>query len=211
MKQVVLETKKRESQGKGSAKKIRKTGFVPAVLYGKGTDPVNIEVPEKDFSKGLSKYGMNALFNIKVGADSYTTMISEIQKAPLTKQIFHVDFHKIALDSMITTEVPVRLEGESRGVRAGGVLEHTLWNLEIEVLPLEIPEAIVIDVTSLDLDSEIRVKDLTLPKGVTSLSAPDLVVVAVKSQREESEEADLFAEPSAEPEVIKKGKEDKED
>ena len=210
MKQVVLETKKREGQGKGSAKKMRKTGFVPGVLYGKGIDPVNIEIPEKDFAKGLSRYGMNTLFNIKMGSESHTTMVSEIQKAPLTKQIFHVDFHKIALDVMVSAEVPIRLEGDSKGVKAGGILEQSLWSLEIEVLPLEIPEAITVDITSLGLDDEIRVNALTLPKGVTALSSPDTVVASVKAQREEAEGEDLFAEATAEPEVIKKGKEDKE-
>ncbi len=209
MKQVILETKKRETSGKSAAKKSRKNGFVPAVVYGKETDALNIEIPERDFSKGLSRHGMNTLFSIKIGSETHTAMVSEVQRAPLTKEIFHVDFHKIALDAMITTTVPVKLEGESKGVKSGGILEQLLWNIEIEVLPLEIPECIMVDITGLDINQEFRVKDLKV-KGFKITSPMEDLVVAVHSQTEEEESTDIFAEPSAEPEVIKKGKEDKE-
>jgi len=208
MKQIILEAKKRETHGKSSAKKIRQSGFVPAVLYGKDMAALSLEIPEKDFSKGLSKYGSNALFNIKVGAEAYITMVTEVQRAPLSKKTFHIDFHKISLDTTVSAMIPIRLEGESKGVKAGGTLEQYLWNLEIEVLPLEIPEHIILDVTSLELDGEFRVKDLTAPKGAKIITSEDEVVVAVKTQREE-EAQDLFADTSVEPEVIKKGKEDK--
>lgn len=209
MKQVLLETSLREGKGKKLAKKLRKSGMVPAVIYGKDFEAMSIEIPEKDFSRGLTTHGTNALFNIKIGENSYTAIVHEVQRAPLSKEIFHVDFYKVSLDTKIQTSVPIKLEGESRGVKAGGILEQIMWELQIEVLPLEIPEHIVVDVTSLNIDSEIRVKEISCPENITIVSDPEEVVVAVKTLRAEEEVAET-EEAAAEPEVIKKGKEEEE-
>ena len=210
MKQVVIETRKRDGHGKSAAKRARNSGFIPAVVYANNFDALNVEIAEKDFTKGLSTHGVNTLFNIKIGADSHTAMVREVQRAPLTKKIFHVDFHKISLDTKITTTVPVKLEGESKGVKMGGILEHMMWDLEIEVLPLEIPENIIVDIKPLGLDEELRVRDLKVSDNIKILSDPDEVVVAVHTPKgEEDASADILAsDTAAEPEVIKKGKEE---
>ena len=144
-------------------------------------------------------------------------MIAEIQRDPLGKRILHVDFNKISLDTKVSAEVRVHIQGEPRGVKRGGILEHILWTLEIESLPLSIPEEIVVNVTGLDLEESISIKDLTPPEGVAFLGDPDAIIAIVHAPRtveeikEGAEEEIVSAEPeSSQPQLIKKGKEEEE-
>lgn len=221
MKQVTLDAKIRDKKGKKYCKKVRRTGIIPAILYGKGFESVSIEVPEKEFRKAIATHaGQNVILELLMagnGENSQLAMIAEIQKDPLGLLITHIDFHKISLDTKVTAEIPVHLHGESAGVKRGGILDHVTWTIEVEALPMAIPDGIDLNVSSLDFEDSITIKDIIPPEGVTVLGDPDAVVVIVHPPRTEAEvtvapEAELVtgAEKSAEPEVIKRGKEEKE-
>lgn len=210
MKQVAIEAKKREL-GKKNVKKVRNEGGIPCVVYGKNIESFCISINCLDFEKKLNAHGMNALFNLKVNSDSYIAMISEIQRDPVSRNIKHIDFHNISLDATVEVTVPIRLEGDCKGVRSGGILEQVMWELDIETLPANVPEAIEVDISNLALEEEIRVGDIAVPEGIAVLSPADEVVALVfapKSQEEETES--IGDEAAAEPQVIKKGKEEKE-
>lgn len=219
MKQVTLETKIREGIGKEHCKKLRQNALIPAVLYGKDTSPVTLTVPERDFKKILAS-GSNVLIELKLdqnGGASHLAMVTEIQKDPLGKKIQHIDFHKVSLDTKVTATVPIHIVGEPVGVKtAGGVLEHMLWAIDIETLPLSIPNNINVNVAHLGIEDSFTVKDLNLPELITVLNDPNEVIAIVHAPRAAettgTAEAPVAAisASAATPEVVKKGKEEKE-
>jgi len=218
MKQVTLETTIREGIGKEHCKKLRQNALIPAVLYGKDTSPVTLTVPEREFKKILAS-GSNVLIELKIdqnGGASHLAMVTEIQKDPLGKKIHHVDFHKVSLDTKVSATIPIHIVGEPAGVKSGGgVLEHMLWEIDIETLPLSIPNNITVNVAHLGIDDSITVKDLNLPEIITVLNDPGEVIAIVHAPRTseaaEGEAAAGVVSPSAStPEIIKKGKEEKE-
>lgn len=207
MKQIAIEAKKRET-GKRSVNAIRKNGGVPCVVYGKDIESYCVSVDGLAFEKLLNAHGMNALFNLKTEDDSCVAMIADIQRDPVSRIIRHVDFHNVSLDEAVEVTVPVHIEGDSVGVRAGGILEQIMWEIDIEALPMNVPEHIVIDVTNLGLGQEFRVSDVKAGEGITVKSPADEIVVLVAAPKTEEEPSET--EETAEPEVIKKGKEDSE-
>lgn len=217
MKQVTLEVKTREGIGKEHCKKLRKAALIPAVLYGKDTSPLTLTVPEREMRKILAS-GSNVLIDLKVdpaGGASHLAMVTEVQKDPLGKIIHHIDFHKVSLDTKVTATVPIHITGEPKGIKTGGVLEHMLWEIEIETLPLSIPNNINVNVAHLDIEDSFTVKDLNLPEIITVLNDPDEVIAIVHAPRtsETGEGEEGAAAPAAsgsQPEIIKKGKEEKE-
>lgn len=217
MKQVKLEAQKREKRGKETNKKIRKRGIVPAVLYGKDSPSMPLQVIERELKKAItSGAGYNVVIELKIngnGENSHLVMVSEVQKDPLGSQIHHVDFHRISLDKKVTATVPLHFTGEPAGVKKGGNLEHIVWSIEVETLPLNIPEHISINIAHMDIDDSLFIKDINPPQGVTILDDAEELVAIIHPPRsaEATEEAAPIGAPSAvQPEVIKKGKEEKE-
>ena len=212
MEQKVLEVAIRKEQGKRDTKQIRSEGFVPAVFYGKGQDTLSLVVPSKEIDEILhSKAGINAIINLKVKGKpklSNTAIIKEIQTHPLKPGIFHVDFKVVSLEDKITVTVPIETKGEPDGVKEGGVLDHTLWEIEIECLPTEIPESIKIDVSSLKIGDSFQVKEIKLPVA-DMVFKHDLedVVLSVMSPKVE-QEAVPEEEEIKQPEVITQKKEE---
>jgi large subunit ribosomal protein L25 len=187
-----LVAEKREGTGKGVTRKLRAAGRVPAVLYGQGVEPISLSVDSRElihlFHTGA---GTNVLVDLVVDGDAHLAMAREIQRDHIKGRFVHVDFLVVSRDQKITIGVPVRLVGDSAGVKAGGVLEHHLWEVQLECLPTNVPEAIEADVTELEIGSSLRVADLASPEGTTILTNPDDLVVAVQQPqaRVELEEA----------------------
>jgi large subunit ribosomal protein L25 len=204
-----LVAEKREGTGKGVTRKLRAAGRVPAVLYGQGLEPVALSVDSRElihlFHTGA---GTNVLVDLVVDGDAHLAMAREIQRDHIKGRFVHVDFLAVSRDQKITIDVPVRLVGESAGVKAGGVLEHHLWELQVECLPTGVPEAIEADVTELEIGDSLRVSDLAAPEGATILTNPeDLVVACQQPQaRVELEEEEAAAE-AAEGEAAEEGAE----
>lgn len=216
---LTLQAEKRETKGKNAARRLRAAGRIPAVVYGaEKNTAVDIAVDPKVLSRILhSESGVNTLISMQ-GLDGGETrvLVKEYQLDPISHRMLHADFYQVAMDKTLTLTVPVVLKGEARGVKQqGGIVDFVNREIEIEVLPGDIPEHIDIDVSELMLNQGIRVRDLQVEGAKwTPVSDGDLMIVHVVAPRaEEPTAAAAEAAPAAaaEPEVIKKGKTEKEE
>ncbi|MCM8765537.1 MAG: 50S ribosomal protein L25 [Candidatus Omnitrophica bacterium] len=216
MEEVGLLGKVRETKGK-QVNRLRKEGWVPAVVYKKGEESLPLQLPRKDLEKILhTSLGGNILISLKIEKESpsqkgksqevKTVIIKEIQRDPLTEELLHIDFQQISLTEKIMVNVPLAIVGEAVGVkRDGGILEHLLWELPIECLPTAIPEKIEVDVSQLEIGQSIYVKDLKIPEGIRVLAPPEQTVIMVEMPKVEKVE-EKVEEEVVEPEVIKQKK-----
>ena len=215
MKTFELQAKSRTPNGTSKARAVRRNEMFPAVVYGHGMKPLAIEVPGKDFLKAIhTKAGANVLITLQVEgvklAES-TCRIKEIQMNPVTDKIDHIDFMVISLTEKITVKVPVVLLHieEAPGIKEGGSLDLVHREIEVECLPTQIPEKIEIEAKEMKINDAVHVNELKLPSGVKCLIALEEVVLAIHPPREE-EVKPAEEGAAAEPEVIEKGKKEKE-
>ena len=216
MAEVTLEVSKREATGKEVAKKLRRDGKVPAVVYGAKRDPVAITVDRKSVSELIQKseHGVRSVFLLKMaGTDQQRhAMIKEITIDPISRKMTHIDFVRVLMDEKVKVTIPVHLNGTAIGVKEGGVLDFQVRELHVECLPNAIPDSIEVDVAPLGGHEYYRIKDLNIPEGVKVLDDPERVVVGVTHLKAEVVEPTAEVAAPAEPEVIKKGKpEDEKD
>jgi large subunit ribosomal protein L25 len=220
---ATLQAEKREERGKNAARRLRASNRIPAVLYGaeKGK-AVEIAVDPKVLSRILhSESGVNTLIGLDLDGSSTRVLVKEYQLDPIDHKLLHADFYQVAMDKTLTLTIPVVLKGEARGVKQqGGIVDFVNREIEIEVLPADIPEHIDIDISELMLNQGIRVRDINVEGAKwKAISDPDLMLVHVVTPRAEepapgaADAAAAAAAPvvPAEPEVIKKGKTDKEE
>ena len=209
MAEVTLEVTRREVTGKEVAKKLRRDGKVPAVVYGGHREPVAITVDRKAVSELIQKseHGIRSVFLLKMaGSDQQRhAMIKELTIDPISRKMKHIDFVRVVMDEVVRVTVPVHIVGTAISVKEGGLLDFQVRELHVECLPNVIPDSIDVDVTSLAHHEYVRVKDLKLPEGVKVSDDPERVVVGVTVARAEVSDAAADA-ATAEPEVIKKGK-----
>jgi large subunit ribosomal protein L25 len=188
---VKLEVQERESVGTTSAARLRKDGFIPGVLYGRGKKPHAIAVPERELRAALTgAHGHHAILDVVLAGQKTThaSILKDYQVDPIRGRITHFDLHEVRLDQPITAQVSIELTGESPGVKAGGVLSALVRDVAVEALPLEMPDRLVLDISGTEIGSSLRVADLTAPEGATLLDDPDMVVVSVAAPRVEVEE-----------------------
>lgn len=202
MHQVKLTAQKRVATGKETCKKMRREGFVPGVIYGREFDNVMVKVDAKELGKTLTtSAGTRVIINLEVtdkdSSEVYTTMTSQIQKDIYKKNYIHVDFHKIALDEKVHADIPVILVGEALGVKTGGVMDHILWKVPVEALPLDLPEKLEYDVTHMVENDHVTVGDLKVGQNVEFLVDDDETIAILHPPRvlslesEEGEEGEL--------------------
>jgi large subunit ribosomal protein L25 len=227
--EAVLEATARDTFGKNEARRTRRGGRVPAVMYGgsgdsAGKTAVPIAVEPKALLKILhSESGANTLISLRLAGSGETkVLVKQFQLDPLTHQVLHADFYRVAMDRVIQVTIPVIVKGEPKGVKQqGGVLELIRREIEIECLPGDIPENVEVDASELMLHQGIRVRDIAVSPKWTALSDADMMLVHVIMPKVEEVAAPAEAVAAvvttpAEPEVIKKGKkeeaeEEKED
>ncbi|HEX7879582.1 MAG TPA: 50S ribosomal protein L25 [Candidatus Eisenbacteria bacterium] len=212
---VTLNGELRGRRGKGAAREARRQGKVPGVLYGKGEEGLPINVGSKELVTVLHGHaGSNVILDVKLaGQESVDrkALIRELQKDPLSGGITHIDLMHISMTEKITVEVPVHVKGLSIGVKDyGGILEFILRTLEVECLPTDIPDEIVVDVTPLMVHDSIHVRDITVPNGKLLNDADQVVVTIVSPQVEKVAAAGEEGAAPAEPEVIGAKKKDDE-
>jgi large subunit ribosomal protein L25 len=206
--QAKLTVQTRTQVGRNAIKKVRKEGLIPGVIYGVGQEPINLEVNRRQLSTMLAHSSSeNILLELEIvdgdNKRSSLAMIQEVQHHPIQRQILHVDFHAVSATEKITAEVPIETIGEPIGVKTnGGLLEHNLRDLEVECLPGDLPDRIEVDVTGLDINQSLHVKDLKLPPGVEAVTDGDLTVVAVSAARVEEEPTEALGATPVAPEVI---------
>ena len=215
---ATLQAEKREGRGKNEARRLRATGRIPAVVYGaeKGK-AVEIAVDPKSLLRILhSESGVNSLIGLQLDGINTRVLVKEYQLDPIGHKLLHADFYQVAMDKTLTVTVPIVMKGEAKGVKQqGGIVDFVHREIEIECLPGDIPEHIAVDVTELMLNQGLRVRDLASAGAKWApVSDPDMMIVHVVALKVEEVAvvADVAAAPvaAAEPEVIKKGKPDKE-
>jgi large subunit ribosomal protein L25 len=218
---ATLKIEKRDGRGKNEARRLRVSGQIPAVLYGpKQKNALEIAVDPKSLLRILhSESGVNTLIGLEGVAESgdALVMVKEYQLDPIDHKLLHADFYQVAMDKTLAITVPVILKGEAKGVKQqGGIVDFVNREIEIEVLPADIPENITVDISELMLNQGVRVRDLqTEGAKWTSISEPEMMIVHVVAPKVEEEAPTVDAVAAAgttpaEPEVIKKGKADKE-
>ena len=222
---ATLEAVKRDGRGKNEANRLRAGGKIPAVFYGpakdgKGPQGVAVAVDPKAVLRILhSDTGANTLINLKFEGLETRVMVREYQLDPITHHLLHADFYQLAMDKAIVVTVPIVVKGESKGVKQqGGLLDFVTRDIEVECLPTNIPESIVVDVTELMLHESIRVRDLAVDPKWKAVSEGDTMLVHIVVPKAEEEPVAATADAAAataatpvEPEVIKKGKTDEKE
>ena len=223
MAEIVVSAESRADRGKNAARRLRRSGMVPAVIYGGKGDNLAVSVDPKALQRVLrSEAGRNTILKLDIaGHGASNAILKSWQVDPVKETFLHADFYRIAMDVAIRVTVPIQTVGEARGVKVdAGILELILRAISVECLPGDIPERIVVDVSDLGINQSLRVSDVSVPAKVKVLEAPDQVVVHVVAVKEEEAPAAAAAAPAAEgeaaapaaePEVIKKGKKEEEE
>jgi large subunit ribosomal protein L25 len=214
----LVEAQPRTQRGKNEARRVRRSGWVPAVLYGARKETLAISVDPKQIARILtSEAGHNSIFDVQIGDERTKAMIVDWQYEPIKGALLHIDLKRIAMDERLRVSVPIMLKGEAAGVKQqGGILEQILRELELECLPQDIPSHIDVDVSELVFGKLLRVSDVPPSPGLKFLSDPNQTVAHIISVKEEvaptpeAVAAEAAAAP-AEPEVIKKGKQEAEE
>src|SRR5271154_3302180 len=194
MKSVALKAYPRSQVQRAEVKKLRAAGRVPATIYGRQAAPQNLEVNSKEFADLLNHAASeNLLVDLSVEKDARSkrlALVQEIQHHPLDGKVLHVDFHEVAENEKVTVQVPVETTGEAAGVKVGGgTLEHVLFKLKVRCLPKDLPEQIVVDVTSLEIGQSIHLGDIKAPESVEILGDKHISVIAVAAPISEAAEA----------------------
>ncbi len=208
---TVIEAQLRTPGGKNVNRRIRKAGKIPAVIYGRGKEPIVVSVDPITVKTILhSETGRNTIFTMSVdGTEQSNAMVKDYQLDPVHGNLIHVDFLQIAMDRLLELTVNVEIVGEAEGVKLdGGIMDIVTRSIEVECLPSDIPESIKVDVSALKINDYIRVKNLQTDAKVKILTDPEVVVVTIVPpiKEEVPVEAAAAAAETAEPEVIKKGK-----
>ena len=176
----------RKEHGTSAARRARLQNKVPAVVYHSGVEAIPLSVDKISLNKALRTGQM--IFEVNVEDKDQFVLVKEIQYHPVTDEIIHIDFQKVKEDEKISLEVAVRSSGEAQGVKLGGLLVQMLNSVTIKCKPAEIPEFLEIDVTDMEMNTNLFVKDITLPSDVEMLTAEDIAVVSVQEPKQEKEE-----------------------
>ena len=211
--EAILDAAKRNTKGKNEARRLRAAGRLPAVVYGAqkigdAPAPESVSVDPKPFLRILhSASGFNTLITLKIeGGGAARVLAKNVQLDPITHHPLHADFYRVNMERKITVTVPVILKGESRGVKIdGGVLDFVHREIEMEVLPADIPDSIEVDITNLAIGDSIHVRDITLAVG-RIIDTEDATIVSISPPRVSADDGVSVA-VAAEPELIGKAKE----
>ncbi len=207
MADVKLAANKRSERGTRPAKRLRREGLLPAVVYGLEDEAVPVTVSARELGLILGgEAGANTLINLQVDGAEQLTLARQIQRDPMRGDLVHVDFVRIRRDVAVEAEVPVQIVGEAPGAKEGGIVEQQLFSLTISAKPADIPPVVEVDVSALELNDQIRFEDLRLPPGVETGYEPDELVVQVIVPRVVEEVTEEEAE-LAEGEELPEGEE----
>src|SRR5271154_979611 len=191
MKSVALKAYPRAQIQRAEVTKLRRAGRVPATIYGRLAKPQNLEVNSKEFADLLHhSVSENMLVDLSVENDARSkrlALVQEIQHHPINGKVLHVDFHEVAEDEKVTVQVPLETTGEAAGVKAGGTLEHILHKLKVRCLPKNLPDQILVDVSSLEIGKSFHLGDIKAPEGVEIMGDKHMSVIAVAAPRAEEE------------------------
>ncbi len=184
METIELKAHIRKESGKGPARRLREKGLIPAVFYGPGAETIPLTVDSSEFAKSAKMGRIESAF-IKLAIEDddskveKLSIVKELQVNPLTRSPLHIDFYEIRMDHKLTMDIPIRLEGQSVGIEAGGDLQFSKRTVKLSSLPSLLPDFIEVDISKLDIGDSIKVGDITLEEGIEILDPPDVMIVAV--------------------------------
>jgi large subunit ribosomal protein L25 len=183
MEQLLIKAETRSGKGKSISRKLRRLGRIPAILYGREVEPLPITVSEREWTVLGRHVKRNAILDMELlvqggAAEHRPVMIKDVQREILSDGVLHIDFLQVSMTNMIEVEIPIHLIGEAKGIERDGIVEQHLRSIRIESLPGQIPEALEIDVTDLDIGDSFHVSQIVMP-GVKLLEAPDVAIVTV--------------------------------
>ena len=210
---VKLEVQQREKRGSADARRLRREGLIPGVLYGRGKSPHPFSVHERELRRALTgPAGLHAILDVVLDGQntSHASILKDYQQDIISGRLAHVDLHEVRLDQPIQAEVVIELVGEAAGSIEGGVLSQVTREINVEALPLEVPERIEVDVSSMQMGDTLRLVDVAVQEGVTFLDDPEETVIATvtvptqiiepEPEEEELEEGEELAEGEEAPE-----------
>ncbi len=209
MEELNLKAEKRSMGTNGELNKLRRTGFIPGIIYGQNKPNIMVYLSKRAFLSVLHK-GKNPLFSLQVGKTKEYVIIKEKQVNPLKNEIIHLDFMRVSLKEKIEVKVGIKDIGIPQGVKEGGVLEQHIHEINIKCPAQSIPEAIDVTVEGLKIGDTVHVKDLVVPTDVEILEDKERIVFSIVPGRVEEQPAEVKEAEIAEPEVIKKGKKEEE-
>ncbi|MDR2632412.1 MAG: 50S ribosomal protein L25 [Treponema sp.] len=180
MSQVILTARNRAVTGSGAARRIRRTGRIPGVLYGRSGQARSIDLDAQEFVKSIKNISESTIVTVEIDGTAYNAFVKDTQRNIRDGNVLHVDLYEVESGIMLRAKVSVHIQGSPVGVREGGTLESPLHEIEVECLPKDLPQRIEVDVSELKINQSIHVRDLTLGEGVRILSGLDQVVALVK-------------------------------
>lgn len=215
---ITIKAEKRDAFGKNASRRLRKQGRMPAILYGEGTGAIPLVLEKKDVIAILkSDSGENTIFKVAFDSKTKDAMFKDLQIEVGTDELIHADLIYISMDKTIRVNVPFELQGEAVGVKTeGGFVDFMTREVEIECLPKDIPEQLMVDISGLHLHQSLKAGDVVTPEGVKLISDPATVIVLIAVPHKEEEvakpvEEEIIAAEPEEPEVIKKERPEKEE
>ncbi|MDR0598702.1 MAG: 50S ribosomal protein L25 [Treponema sp.] len=197
MSQVIFAARDRVQKGSGEARKLRRTGRVPAVIYGRKGGSISIDLDARDLMNSLKGISESTIVKVEVNGQVHEAFVKDTQRDIKDGSILHVDFYEIEGNTLLRARVSLHIHGNPVGVREGGILETPLHDIEVECLPKDLPERLDVDIASLKANQAIHVRDLVLGGGVKLISNPDQVVALVKFAKAEAAPAAEAAAESA--------------
>jgi len=197
MSQVVLKAKNRTMEGTQAARKIRRTGRVPGVLYGRAGKAVSIDLDALEFANGIKNISESTIVKVEVDGKTYEAFVKDTQRNIIDGKILHVDFYEVESGVLLRARVSIQLKGNAAGVRDGGILEFPLHEIEVECMPKDLPERIELDISNLGVNQSIHVRDIPLADSIRVISNADQVVALVKYAKEEKVEEPTEEEAAA--------------
>jgi large subunit ribosomal protein L25 len=186
MSQVVLRARNRANTGSGVARRIRRTGRIPAVLYGRSGQALAIDLDALEFTNGVKNISESTIVKIDIDGSSHDAFVKDTQRNITDGNILHVDFYEVESGIALRAKVSVHIHGNPIGVREGGVLEFPLHEVEVECLPKDLPERIDVDISELKVNQSVHIRDLKLGEGVRLITGADQVVALVKFAKTET-------------------------
>jgi large subunit ribosomal protein L25 len=211
MKVVTLNVEPRQLGSKGDISALRKSGKVPAVFYGKDIKSKSISVDSKTFISIIEENGANVIIDLNFKDEKKSTIVKFLQRDVITQCPIHIDFQSISLESEVEVLVPIHIDGVADGVKNfGGVMEFIVREVKIKALPKSIPQKINVDVSALGIGHGVTIADLPKLDGISYVQDPSTLIINVVAMSLEEEKPAAEGEEAAQPEVISKGKKDKE-
>ncbi|MCL2066538.1 MAG: 50S ribosomal protein L25 [Treponema sp.] len=186
MSKVVLSAKNRQKEGSAESRRLRRSGRIPAVLYGRAGKALSIDLDALEFTRGVKNISESTIVKVEVDGKSYDAVVKDTQRNIIDGNILHIDFYEVESGVLLRAKVSLHLHGNPIGVREGGILENPVHEIEVECLPKDLPERIEVDISGLKLNQAFFVRDIPLGEGVRLISGADQVVALVKFAKAEA-------------------------